>query len=170
MGNHQTSLSSGEETDAESDVFAYYSQLLLCPVVSIIAIHFCIVSPALTSSGFSVFRVDWPHLVTKYPLFIRSVPLLPSFHWLPLRFRRLLKINLLTYKTLREKQPVYLDSMFAASLPSRSPILNKGIGLSVSRVNTNIDARAFTLVLRLFGTSLSCLSVQPFHRAWLHRR
>ena len=59
-------------------------------------------------------------MVTKSPPFIRSIPLLRSLHWLPVRFRILLKINLLTYKTLSEKQPVYLHSMLAASIPSSS--------------------------------------------------
>ena len=45
-------------------------------------------------------------LVTKSPPFTRSIPLLRSLHWLPVRFRILVKISLLTYKTLREKQPV----------------------------------------------------------------
>ena len=36
-----------------------YLQLLLCPVISI-AIHFCMVSPTLTSQGFSMFRIDRP--------------------------------------------------------------------------------------------------------------
>ena len=48
-------------------------------------------------------------LVTKSPPFTRSIPLLRSLHWLPVRFRILFKINLLTYKTLCEKQPVYLS-------------------------------------------------------------
>ena len=37
-------------------------------------------------------------LVTKSPPFTRSLPLLRSLHWLPVRFRILFKINLLTYK------------------------------------------------------------------------
>ena len=45
-------------------------------------------------------------LVTECPPFTCSVPLLRSLHWLPVRFIMLFKINLLTYKTLREKQPV----------------------------------------------------------------
>ena len=57
-------------------------------------------------------------LVTKSPPFTRSIPLLRSLHRLPVRFRILFKINLLTYKTLREKQPVNLHSMLAASIPS----------------------------------------------------
>ena len=69
-------------------------------------------------------------------------PLL-SLHWLPVRFRILFKINLLTYKTLREKQPVYLYSMLAASIPSRSLRSNNDNSLSVPRVKTNTGARAF---------------------------
>ena len=62
------------------------------------------------------------HLVTKSPPFTCSVPLLHSLYWLPVRFRIVFKINLLTYKTLYEKQPVYLHSMLDASLPPRSLI------------------------------------------------
>ena len=42
-------------------------------------------------------------LVTKSPPFTRSLPLLGSPQWLLVRFRILFKINLLMYKTLREK-------------------------------------------------------------------
>ena len=82
-------------------------------------------------------------LVTKPPPFTRSIPLLRSLHWLPVRFRILVKINLLTYETLREKQPVYLHSMLAASIPSRSLRSNNDNSLSVPRVKTNTGARAF---------------------------
>ena len=58
-------------------------------------------------------------LVTKSPPFTHSLPLLRSLHWFPVRFKILFKIYLFTYKTVREKQPVYLHSMLAASIPSR---------------------------------------------------
>ena len=83
------------------------------------------------------------HVVTESPPLACCVPLLHSLHWLPLKFEILFKINLLTYKTLNEKQPVYLHSMLAASLPSHSLRLNKGISVSVPRVKTNTGARAF---------------------------
>ena len=83
------------------------------------------------------------HLVTKSPPFTHSIPLLRSLHWLPVKFRILFKINLLIYKTLRERQPVYLHSMLAASIPSRSVRSNNDNSLSVPRVKTNIGARAF---------------------------
>ena len=37
-----------------------YLQLLSCPVVSIVAIHFCLVLLTLTTQGFSVYRINWP--------------------------------------------------------------------------------------------------------------
>ena len=82
-------------------------------------------------------------LVTKSPPFTRSIPLLRSLHWVPVRFRILFKINLLTYKTLREKQPAYLHSMLAASIPSHSLTSNNDNSLSVPRVKTSTGARAF---------------------------
>ena len=80
--------------------------------------------------------------VTKSPPFTRSLPLLRSLHWLPVRVGILFKINLLTYKTLREKQPVYPHSMLPASLPSHSLRSSNDNSLSVPRVKTNTTARA----------------------------
>ena len=97
----------------------------------------------------------WPHkasqsvqnrlayLVPKSPPFTRSVPLLHSLHRLSVRFRVLFKINLLTYKTLHEEQPVYLPTMLATSIPSRSLGSNNDNSLSVLRVKTKTSARAF---------------------------
>ena len=85
-------------------------------------------------------------LVTKSPPFTRSIPLLHSLHWLPVRFRILFKINLLTYKTLCEKQPVYLHSILAASIPSCSLRSSNDNSLSVPRVKTNTGARGFSLL------------------------
>ena len=101
------------------------------------------------------------HLATKSPPFTRSIPLLRSLHWLPVRFRILFQINLLTFKTLREKQPVYHHSMLAASIPSRSLRSNNDNILSVPRVETNTGLQLFTIVPCLSGTTSCCLSVQP---------
>ena len=101
------------------------------------------ISPTLTSQGFKRVQNRLAHLVTKSPPFSRSLPLLSSLHCLPVRFRILFKINLLTYKILHEKQPVYLHSMLATSLPSRSLRSNNDNSLSVPRVKTNTGARSF---------------------------
>ena len=56
-------------------------------------------------------------LVTKSPPFTRSIPLLRFLHYLPVKFRILFKINLLTYKILREKT-VCLSSFHAICMGS----------------------------------------------------
>ena len=85
-----------------------------------------------------------PRVVTKSPSFTRSVPLLRSLHWLPVKYRIHFKICLLIYKALHEEQHVYFRSLIAISLPSRSLRSNRGITLSVPRIRTNTGARAFS--------------------------
>ena len=80
--------------------------------------------------------------MTKSPPFTSSLPRLRSLHRLPIKFSSLFEISLLTYTMLPEKQPVYLHSMLAPSLPSPSPKSNKGISLSVPTVKINSCARA----------------------------
>ena len=83
-------------------------------------------------------------VVTKSPPFTRSVTLLRSLHLLPVKYRVHFKICLLTYKALPEEQLVYLRSLIAISLPSRSLRSNRGITLSIPRTKTNTGARAFS--------------------------
>ena len=61
--------------------------LLSCPVVLIIAIHFCMVY----LTRLQHVQNQLARLVTKSPPFTRSIPLLRSLHWLPVRFRILLR-------------------------------------------------------------------------------
>ena len=68
---------------------------------------------------------------------------------------------------------IFFNFMLAASLPSHSLRSNKDNSLSVPRVKTNTDARAFTLVPRLFGTTFHYLSIQlfqllPSRNLWRH--
>ena len=64
---------------------------------------------------------------------------LRSLHWLPVKFRIVFKITLLTYKTAF----THLHSMLARLLPSRSLRSNKRITLLVPMVKTNAGARTF---------------------------
>ena len=82
-------------------------------------------------------------LVTKSPPFTRNIPLRRSLRWLPVRLKIRFQINLLTYKALHEKQPVYLHSMLAASIPSRLLRSNNDNSVSVPRVKTNTGAKSF---------------------------
>ena len=99
-------------------------------------------------------------IVTKSPPFTRSVPLLLSLHWLPVKYRVHFKICLLTYKALHEEQPVYLRSLIAISLPSRSLRSNRGITLSIPRIKTNTGVRAFSSCAPSLWNNLP-LSVHP---------
>ena len=75
------------------------------------------VSRTLTSPNFNVFRIDWPCLKWQHsPPFTRSVPLLRSLHWLPVRFRIMFKISLLTYKTLSGWKKACLSSLHACHI------------------------------------------------------
>ena len=78
-------------------------------------------------------------VVTKSPPFPRSAPLLCSLHWLPVKYGVHFKICLLTYRALHEEQPVYLRSLIATFLPSRSLRSNCRITLSVPRIKTNTE-------------------------------
>ena len=66
-------------------------------------IHFCMVFADIDITRLQRIHNQLARLVTKSPPFTRSIPLLRSLHWLPVRFRIFVKINLLTYETLREK-------------------------------------------------------------------
>ena len=81
-------------------------------------------------------------VVTKSAPFIHRVPLHRSVHWLPIKFRILFKISLLTCKTLHE-QAVYFHSMLAPSFPFHSLRSSKGISLPVPGVKINTCTRAF---------------------------
>ena len=51
--------------------------------------------------------------------FLRSVPLLKSFHWLPVHYRIIFKICTMTYQTLSSTHPIYQNTMFAPARNSR---------------------------------------------------
>ena len=117
----------------------------------------------LTSQGFSVYRFNWPTWrQSLLHLFTRSLSLLRSLHWLPVGFRILFKINLLTYK------PCVKNSLFIFTLclPLRFLLVHWDQTMII--VCQSLGSRPilvlelFTLVPRPFGTTCCCLSVQPF--------
>ena len=108
-------------------------------------------------------------VLTKSPPFTRSIPLLLSLHWLPVKYKVHFKICLLTYKALYEEQPVYLRSLIAISLPSRSLRSNRGISLSIPRIKINTGAMAFSSCAHSLWNNLplsvhSATSVATFRR------
>ena len=90
-------------------------------------------------------------VVTRSPRFSRSVPLLKSLHWLPVRYRIIFKICTITFST---KQPAYLHLMLT---PTRQPRQLRSSGsdlLSVQRVKTNAGTRAFSVAAPTLWNSL----------------
>ena len=98
-------------------------------------------------------------VVTKSPPFTLSISLLRSLYWLPVKYGVHFKICLLTYNALHEEQPVYLRSLIAISLPSRSLRSNRGITLSIPRIKTNTGAITFSSCASFLWNNLS-LSVR----------
>ena len=47
-------------------------------------------------------------------------PVLKSLHWLPVRFRIMYKINLMTFKSLNGHGPVYVKDLISMYQPSRT--------------------------------------------------
>ena len=111
-------------------------------------------------------------ILTKSPPFTRSVTLPYSLHWLTVKFRSVLKIYLLTYKTLLEKQSAYLHSRLAPSRPSCSLRSNKGITLSVPMVKTDAGAKVFHSFIPFLWNNipLSVRSVQLQLSGSVYRR
>ena len=72
-------------------------------------------------------------VVTRSPRFSRSVPLLKSLHWLPVRYRIIFKICTITYQA-------YLHSVLT---PPRQPRQLRSSGLL--SVKTNAGTRAFSV-------------------------
>ena len=98
--------------------------------------------------------------LTKLQRVYSHCPLLHSLHWLPVKYRVHFKICLLTYRALHEEQPVFLRSLIATSLPSRSLRSNRGITVSVPRIRTNTGARALGSCAPSLWNNLP-LSVHP---------
>ena len=117
-------------------------------------------------------------LVTKSPPFTRSVPLLRSLHWFPVRLRILCKINLLTYHHslgphlyVNGHQISYSsmgkNSWWCTGKDKHYSLLPVHWDQTMIIVCQSLGSRPiivpelFTLVPHLFGTTSCCLSVQP---------
>ena len=56
-------------------------------------------------------------VVTKAPRFSRSIPLLKSLHWLPIKFRIQFKICTFVFRCLNDGQPSYSSSLLFLQTP-----------------------------------------------------
>ena len=92
----------------------------------------------------TIDRLQRARVVTRARPFAHAPPLLQSLHWLPIKFRIIFKVRLLTFKTLQSGQPSYLHSILTKATPSRTLRSNQGPLLIVPRVRTVTGSRAFS--------------------------
>ena len=93
-------------------------------------------------------------VVTGARPFAHAPPILKSLHWLPIHFRVIFKVRLLTFKTLHLEIPSYLHTLLSMAIPSRSLRSNKGPLLTVPRVKTVTGSRAFSYCAPYLWNSL----------------
>ena len=82
--------------------------------------------------------------ITKTPRHDHIKPVLKSLHWLPVEMRIKFKTSLLVYKTLKNGQPLYLNSMLSNPKHSHSTRFAHSL-LDVPRTNTELGKRAFSV-------------------------
>ena len=84
-------------------------------------------------------------VVTKAPRFSRSIPLLKSLHWLPIKFRIQFKICTFVFRCLDDGQPSYLSSLLFSADSVKHLRSNNTNKLKVPRIRTKFGARAFSV-------------------------
>ena len=84
-------------------------------------------------------------VVTKAPRFSRSIPLLNSLHWLPIKFRIQFKIYTFVFRCLDDGQPSYLSSLLFSADSVKHLRSNNTNMLEVPRIRTKFGARAFSV-------------------------
>ena len=84
-------------------------------------------------------------VVTHAPRFSRSIPLLKSSHWLPIKFRIQFKICTFVFRCLNDGQPSYLSSLLFPADSVKHLWSNNTNKLKVPRIRTKFGARAFSV-------------------------
>ena len=84
-------------------------------------------------------------VVTKAPRFSRSIPLLKSLHWLPIKFIIQFKICPFVFRCLNDGQPSYLSSLLFSADSVKHLRSNNTNKLKVPRIRTKFGARAFSV-------------------------
>ena len=75
---------------------------------------------------------------------VSADPLLRELHWLPVRKRIQFKIAILTFKTVTTRQPAYLSDLLTPYVPSRCLRSSESNFLTVPRVDSVLQSRAFS--------------------------
>ena len=89
------------------------------------------------------FFGKWGHAFSL--LFLLTVPLLKSLHWLPVHYRIILKICKVAYQALSSTLPAYLNSMLTPARNSRQLRSTSSNPLYIPRVKTKVGTQAFSV-------------------------
>ena len=143
-------------------IVQHYLQVLVCPVISIVVIHVCMVSLTMTSQGFNIFRIDWPiwwqslhHLREVFHCFVPVIDrqlgseyYSRSVCW---STKTCVKNSLFNFTPclLHHSHPVHWDRT--------TVIVSQSLGSRLTQLQ-----ELFTFVVHLFGTTCHCVSVQTF--------
>ena len=84
-------------------------------------------------------------VVAKAPRFSRSMPLLKSLHWLPIRTRIIFKTCLVTFKALTLNQPDYLNKLLTLRQSGRNLRSDNHILLSIPKCYSKSASRSFSV-------------------------
>ena len=82
------------------------------------------------------------------------MPLLKSLHWLPVHYRIIFKICIISYQALASKQPTYLNSMLTPARNSRELRSTSSNPLYTPRVKTKAGTRTFSVAAPTLWNSL----------------
>ena len=84
-------------------------------------------------------------VVTKAPRFSRSILLIKSLHWLPIKFRIQFKICTFVFRCLNDGQPSHLSSLLFSADSVKHLRSNNANKLKVPRIRTKFGARALSV-------------------------
>ena len=93
-------------------------------------------------------------IVTKFPCFSESEPILRKLHWLPIRSRIAFKINVTTYKALNSGLPVYIKEQLDLRKYSVNVRANSKYELRVPLVRGRTGECAFSFAAPHFWNQL----------------
>ena len=96
-------------------------------------------------------------LVTLTRKYDHITPILCELHWLPIKYRIMFKILLLTYKCLHGTAPIYLCELIKQYTPSRNLRSSSQLRLTMSSASTQYGQRSFSVAASELWNNL------PFH-------
>ena len=104
------------------------------------------VFPPYKSAKYNVFYAT-ARVVSRTPRYCHVTPLLRELHWLPVRQRMNYKILLVTFKTIHEKSPVYLQELISVKMPGAYRLRSSSNGLLLEplsfRTRATLGDRSF---------------------------